>query len=128
MKRGYTSVALFLLAVLGLTACAKSEKSSDAVEAFWKATISRDRDKMLAAVCPEWEEQAALEFDAFEAVTAKLEGLDCQKSGSVEGDELVSCQGKIVVDYNGELRDMSLEDYVYRVRKDDGEWKVCGYE
>jgi hypothetical protein len=40
---------------------------------------------------------------------------------------LVTCTGLMVLNYNGELRNRSLADQTYRVKKSGGDWKVCGY-
>jgi hypothetical protein len=119
---------LALLLTAGLAGCADSEDSSDAVTTFLNALVDQDRDKLFSVVCAEWEAGAALEFDAFQAVSAELDGVKCEATGEDGDDKLVTCEGKIVLDYNGELRDMSLENNTYRVQKEDGEWKVCGYE
>lgn len=119
--------ALLVLLLVALAGCAKSQKPQEPVIAFLKAMLANDKDKALGAVCPEWETQAGLELDAFSGVTGKLEDAVCQKAGTDGGYTLVTCQGKMVLDYRGEQRDRSLEGTTYLVKKVDGEWKLCGY-
>jgi hypothetical protein len=123
-----------ILAVLALTTllvagCAQDKGPQDAVETFLKAMLDGDQDKAFSVVCPEWEARAAVELDAFSGVSGKLEGLACKEAGKDESGEftLVTCQGKMVLDYRGEERERSLEGTNYLTQKIDGEWKVCGY-
>jgi hypothetical protein len=121
------AITILLLAALALAGCAKSQKPQEPVTVFLKAMLAGEKDKALGVVCPEWEAQAGLELDAFSGVTGKLEGAICQKAGTDGGYTLITCQGKMVLDYRGELRDRSLEGTTYLVKKIDGDWKVCGY-
>lgn len=117
---------LILLAVL-LAGCAQSQKPEEPVKTFLGAVLAADKDKALSAVCPEWEALAQKEFDAFSGVTGKLDGAVCQKSGTEGAYTLVTCTGKMVLDYRGEQRERPLEGRTYLVKKVDGDWKLCGY-
>ncbi len=119
-------MVLVLLAAL-LAGCAQSEKPGEPVKTFWGAVLAADKDKVLSTVCPEWEAQAQKEFDAFSGVTGKLDSAVCQKSGTDGAFTLVTCTGKMVLDYRGEQRERPLEGRTYLVKKVDGDWKLCGY-
>lgn len=124
--------ALFLLLALGalaLAACADSGSASDAVEAYLRAKVEADADKMVSLACPAWEAQALEEAASFKAVRAELEDMACEARGE-EGDyTLVVCSGELIIHYGGEEpRRQSLSDITYRATEDDGEWKMCGEE
>ena len=121
-------ILLIVLMALLVVACANEGNPADAVGDFLEALMAHDSARMSNAVCPEWEAQAALELDAFSGVSGSLEGVACEKVGDDNGDALIVCQGKMILDYNGELRDRDLASQTYRARRIDGEWKMCGYE
>ncbi len=110
-----------------LSACAHSTGPADAVETYLRALLSGDETRVFAIVCPDWEEQAAVDFDAFTGVSGSFKGLSCQKSGTDGSASLVTCQGTLALNYNGEQRERSMEGTTYLARKIDGEWKMCGY-
>lgn len=124
----FTVLRLTLLLALLLTACAKDTKPEDAVPPYLKALLRNDQDQLLKTVCPEWEAEAQRDLDAFSGITGELKDARCQKADEAEGYTLVTCTGTMVLDYNGELRDRSLEGQTYRVKKVDGNWKMCGYQ
>jgi hypothetical protein len=130
MRRTRNTVFFFgtiLLCALVLAACSQPD-STAAVRAFLEALAAKKLDQVPNLVCSAWEGQAAVEFDAFGAVTATLQGLDCKQVGKDGDDALIACQGKIVLNYNGENRDMPLDKRTYRARMDGGKWKMCGYQ
>jgi hypothetical protein len=40
----------------------------------------------------------------------------------------VACQGKIVTTYAGETRNWDLAARSFKLVKEDGQWKMCGYQ
>ena len=128
MKR--LSLLLVLLPVLAgiLAACADSAKPEDAVKPYLESILTDDVDKLYKSVCPEWEADAKRDYDAFTGVTGELENATCKKTGEDSGYTLVTCTGTMVLDYNGEYQDRPLEGRTYRVKKVDGDWKMCGYQ
>ncbi len=130
MRRAKNTVLILgaiILSALVLAACSQPDPTA-AVRAFLEALTAKKLDQIPNLVCPAWEAQAAVEFDAFGAVTATLQGLDCKQVSKEGDDALVACQGKIVLNYNGENRDMLLDKRTYRARMDGGKWKMCGYQ
>lgn len=119
---------LIPLIMLGLSACAEDADPAEAVPPYLRALLRGDSDAVYQAVCPEWENDAKRDLDAFSGVTGELQDAECQTAGKANGYTLVTCTGTMVLDYNGELRDRPLEGTTYRVKQVDGDWKMCGYE
>jgi hypothetical protein len=114
--------------LLALTACGQQDAPAQAVEAYLQTLVDKDADRLVTLSCAEWEEQAIMEVDSFEAVSAVLEDASCQTGGE-EGDAtLVTCTGTIVATYNDEQQELSLDRQVYRVVSEGGEWRMCGYQ
>ena len=126
MKRFFWR-ALALSLFLTLAACSSKSPAAQAVEDYWQAMVTQNSDLISQLSCAEWEEQAVMEVDSFQAVKARLEGMACAESGKEGEDVLVSCQGKIVATYNDEDRELALDARQVLVRPAGGEWLVCGY-
>ena len=121
-------VLIFLTSII-LTACsggggAGPEKSA---EAYLNALVTADADKMSTISCADWEMNAMLELDSFQAVEASLKDLKCEQTGSDGELALVTCQGQIVTSYNGEETLIDLNTRSYEMVQSAGEWLVCGY-
>ena len=113
-------VALMLIALsLLLAACADEGSAPKAVEDYLKAKISSDEDKLVSLSCKDWESQALLAAAPFESVEAEFEGMSCSFT-------LVTCEGTLSFEYQGELREQNLSDVSYLAVKENGEWKMCG--
>lgn len=107
---------------------AQSEAAGAAIEAYFRALVAKNRKQYFDLICADWQSNAAVEFDSFGAVTTTLQGLNCSKA-TVQGDKAqVTCKGKIVVNYNGRLRDLTLDKRTYQARLENGAWKMCGYQ
>jgi len=118
---------LVLIFALALAGCSNKAASAQAVESYLNAMIGKQADMLTSLSCAAWEEQAILEMDSFEAVSASLEGLSCTESGTENGQALVTCTGKIVTSYQGEAREFDLSRWTYLVAQEGGDWRVCGY-
>lgn len=129
MKR-FVPVLLLGLAALALAACAGSQTgtASQAIEAYIKALVSKDKDAVVAAACARYEADAKLQADSFAAVTPALEGLSCIESGSDGDARLVTCKGVIHVTYNNEQQSLPLDGRTYLAIQESGEWRMCGYQ
>jgi hypothetical protein len=118
---------LLLIALsLVLAACADEGSAPDAVENYLKAKISSDADKLTSLSCKDWEAQALLDAAPFESVDAKFEGMSCKEAGKEDPFTLVTCEGTLSFEYQGELREQNLSDVSYLAIKENGEWKMCG--
>jgi outer membrane lipoprotein-sorting protein len=124
------SLILFTIitAALFLAACASGSKDAPAkaVEDYLNALVAKDADRLSTLSCAEWEDDALLELDSFQAVTARLEGLTCEQTGADGETALVLCNGSIVATYNNEDQELDLSVRTYQVVQEAGEWLVCG--
>ena len=112
----------------GLAACKSSGSAATAVQTYLEARAQSDVNRMINLSCPEWEAQAQIEALTFQAMKARIEGLNCEEHGADGNYTLVACQGKIVTTYQGETREWNLSDHQFKLILDDGEWRMCGYE
>lgn len=127
MKRFiYFVVCLFIL--IGSACGTKTEKSGPvtAAELYQQAFAAKDADKVSIYSCADWEVQALMEMDSFQAVDTKLEGLACAETGNDGDAVLVNCQGKIKTTYGEEQREFDLSPRTWRMVQEGGEWLVCG--
>jgi hypothetical protein len=121
-------IVLISLAALVLAACAASTEDApaNAVEDYLNALVAKDADRLSTLSCGEWEDDALLELDSFQAVTARLEGVACEQTGTDGETALVLCDGNIVATYNDEDQELNLSVRTYQVVQEGGEWLVCG--
>ncbi len=111
-----------------LSACGQQDSPVQAVENYLKLRVASDSPKLLAISCKDWEGQASVEAASFQSMNAKLDGMNCKQAGEDGQYTLVACQGKIVTTYAGETRGWDLAAKNFRVVKEDGQWKMCGYQ
>jgi len=110
-----------------ISACASNtDAPAQAVENYLNALVNKEADKLPTLVCGEWEEDALIELDSFQAVTASLENVACAQTGADGGTSLVLCTGNIVASYNGEDQQLDLSTRTYQVTEQSGDWLVCG--
>jgi hypothetical protein len=111
-----------------LTACSASSSDAppQAVENYLTALVEKDADRLATLSCGEWEDDALLELDSFQAVTARLEGMTCEQTGTDGDTALVLCNGKIIATYGNEDQELDLSVRTYQVLQEGGEWLVCG--
>jgi hypothetical protein len=127
MRKLFLILILVILTSL-LSACAS--KSNDApakaVEDYLNALVAKDSDRLTTLSCSDWEDDALLELDSFQAVTTRLDGLACSQTGTDGDTALVLCKGKIIATYNNEDQDLDLSVRTYQLVQQDGDWLVCG--
>jgi hypothetical protein len=129
MRKLALLVLIVITLALILTACGTQKApAASAVEGYLNALIGKDATKVSNLSCKAWQDQASLELDSFQAVTAKLKDLKCTAGDTDGAFTLVSCLGKIVATYNGENQEIDLSGRVYQVALEGGEWRVCGYK
>jgi hypothetical protein len=117
----------FIMATLMLSACSpsSSDAPAQAVESYLTALVEKDADRLATLSCGEWEDDALLELDSFQAVTARLEGMACEQTGT-DGDTVLVINGKIIATYGNEDQELDLSVRTYQVIQEGGEWLVCG--
>lgn len=115
------------LAIAILTACApNTDAPVQAVENYLNALVNKEAEKLPTLVCGEWEEDAIIELDSFQAVTARLEDVACSQTGTDGDTALVLCTGNIIATYNDEDQKLDLSTRTYQVIEQGGDWLVCG--
>jgi len=125
--RRFAVLALLALGAFALAACADSGSASDAIEAYLRAKVEADADKMVALSCSAWEAQALEQAASFKSVRAELEDMACEAGGEDGDYTLVTCTGTLIIHYGGEEpRRQPLGGTTYRALDDGGEWKMCG--
>ena len=128
MRKILLGVLMVMIASLVLTACSSkhTDAPAKAVEDYLNALVAKDADRLPSLVCGDWENDALIELDSFQAVTARLDNVACTQTG-IDGDTtLVKCTGKIVATYNNEDQELDLSVRTYQVVQEGGDWLVCG--
>jgi len=126
--RKFSLILFILIANILLTACASSNNDAPAkaVETYLNTLVAKDDQRLPTLVCGDWEQDALLELDSFQAVDARLENAVCQQTGIDGSTSLVKCTGSIVLTYNGEDQNLDLSTRAYQVVQEGGDWLVCG--
>jgi len=123
-------LTLFLASAFALFLSACASNNSDApvkaVEDYLSALVEKDADRLTTLSCGDWEDDALLEVDSFQAVTTRLDGLACEQTGTDGDTTLVLCNGRIIATYNEEDQDLDLSVRTYQVVQEGGDWLVCG--
>ena len=128
MRKFYLIPLAILMATLLLAACASNdaEAPARAVEDYLNALVAKDADRLSTLSCAEWEDDALLELDSLQAVTARLEGVACEQTGTDGDTVLVLCAGSIIATYDNEDQELDLSPRTYQVAQEGGAWLVCG--
>ena len=126
--RTFSLILLMVFTSLTLAACASNNDHApaQAVENYLTALVDKDTNRLTTLSCGEWEEDALLALDSFQAVSTRLEGLACEQTGTDGDTALVLCSGNIIATYNDEDQELDLSTRTYQVVQEGGEWLVCG--
>lgn len=130
MKQKY-SIWFICLGLVGflLAACSGNQGSpTQAIESYIQALADKDQDKLINITCNAWEEGALMELDSLTGVTAQVKDLACQAISEEDTESLVTCNGKLELNYSGELQELDLAGRTWIARLEDGEWRACGYK
>ena len=121
-------LSFMIIASLALAACGASDADAPAkaVENYLTALVEKDGDRLPTLVCGDWEADALIELDSFQAVTARLDNLACSQTGIDGETALILCTGNIIATYNGEDQALDLSGRTFQVTQENGEWLVCG--
>ncbi len=128
MRTFSLTILTIILTTLLLTACASTNNNGSvkAVEDYLNALVAKDADRLSTLSCKDWEDDALLELDSFQAVTTRLDGMACEQTGTDGDTALVLCKGKIIASYNNENQELDLSVRTYQVVQEGGDWLVCG--
>jgi hypothetical protein len=128
MRRPYLFILSLSLLLVFLSACGgATDQAAAAVEGYLTALVGKDSDSISALSCADWELQALLELDSFQAVETRLDGLACTSVLEEDRTSSVTCTGNILATYNGEEQKFDLSLRTYAVVEQGGEYLVCGY-
>jgi hypothetical protein len=124
------AVAPLLAACSGAGSGSSSDTSGAArvVERYLQAVVTADVNAIANLVCAAWEESAQIEAESFQSVTARLDGVTCEATGTDGAATVVSCKGNIVATYENEDQNISVADRPYLAVQEAGEWRMCGYK
>ncbi|HQV70273.1 MAG TPA: lipoprotein [Thermoflexales bacterium] len=122
-------IVFALLMAAGLAACSGGGASpAQVIEQYLKARAKPDVNQMIAVSCAAWEGNARTEAQSFQSLNTTLQDMKCSDA-SVSGDDAsVSCTGKLLTAYNGETRERNLAERQFALKKEAGEWRMCGYK
>ena len=127
MRKLLLILSIVIFANVFLTACASNTNAPvSAVENYLNALVEKDADRIPTLVCGAWEDDALIELDSFQAVTARLEGIACEQTGTDGDIALVHCNGSIIASYGTEDQEIDLSVRTYEVTQEGGDWLVCG--
>ena len=128
MRKVFPFMLALMMTTFILTACASGREDAPvrAVENYLNALVEKDADRLSTLSCGEWEEDALLELDSFQAVDVRLEGMACEQTGTDGATALVLCSGNIIATYDNEDQELDLSTRTYQVVQEGGDWLVCG--
>jgi hypothetical protein len=101
--------------------------AAQALERYLVALTSKNESAYSQSVCKDWENQAFLEFDAYQGLELVLQGLACQSTGTGPDEARGTCQGKILMNYGNERQEVDLSRRIYRLTFTSDQWLVCGF-
>ena len=127
MNKKFRSIAIILFVIIIAGCSTGGDVQAQIVEQYLQALVDQDGARLSSLSCIDWESNAIMEMDSFQAVKANLIDLDCESGEIVDEMTLVVCQGKIVATYNEEQQELDLSLRSYQTIKDGAEWRVCGY-
>jgi hypothetical protein len=127
VNKKFRSIAIILFVIIIAGCSTGGDVQAQIVEQYLQALVDQDGARLSSLSCIDWESNAIMEMDSFQAVKANLVDLDCESGEIVDEMTLVVCQGKIVATYNEEQQELDLSLRSYQTIKDGAEWRVCGY-
>ena len=101
--------------------------AAQALENYLKALADKNETAYSQLICPDWEMDAFLEFDAYQGVETSLKNVACRQTGEQNGDATVTCQGKLTLSYSNEKQEVDLSRRNYRLVLNNETWQVCGF-
>jgi len=120
--------SILLLAVFFLAGCATTTGPAGVMSAYWQALIDKDAAQISSLSCAAFEEEALTTLESFSAVDIKLKDLACSVNSENGATASVTCSGSIIATYGAEDLVIDLSQRSYIVKKEGGDWRVCGAE
>ena len=114
-----------------LAGCSPTQPTGETAAAqalgnYLKALADKNETAYAQLICPDWEREAFLEFDAYQGVKTSVSGLTCRQTGEQNGGVLATCQGKLTLSYSNEKQEVDLSRRSYRLVLKNETWQVCG--
>lgn len=119
--------AFLLLAGCSPTQPTGETAAAQALENYLKALADKNETAYAQLICPDWEMEAFLEFDAYQGVETRVSSLTCRQTGEQNGGALAACQGKLTLSYSNEKQEVDLSRRSYRLVLKNETWQVCGF-
>ena len=127
MRKLLLILSIVLTTHVLLTACAPNNSApAKAVEDYQNALVEKNADRLSTLVCGAWEADALTALDGLQAVSAQLDNVSCNQTGTDGNVALVNCSGKMILTYDAEDQELDLSAVTYEVVEEGGDWLVCG--
>jgi hypothetical protein len=123
----FFQILLVLVMLSFLVACQGGDDSVAALEGYLQAVVDADVVAAVERACADWEAEARAEAESFESVEAQLDSPACEVQSSEGDEQIIACQGEIQATYGREARALTLAGRSYRMLREGGEWRMCGY-
>lgn len=117
-----------LLAIIFLAGCSATTGPDGVMSAYWQALIDKDAAQISSLSCAAFEEESLTTLESFSAVEIKLKDLACSVNSESGDAASVTCAGSIIASYGAEDLVIDLSQRSYLVKKEGGDWRVCGAE
>lgn len=127
-KNKWVVFSFSLLFLFSLVSCADSSSPADAVSAYWEAMVTKDKAQLSALSCTDYETEALTTLESFASFEPTLKELSCDVLGETGDTARVACSGSIEVSYGAENLVIDLSERAYTVKKENGDWRMCGAE
>ncbi len=99
----------------------------DTLQRYFQAFADKNETTFTQLVCPTWETEALLEFDAYKGLQSRVGDITCRRVSGQDQTANVNCQGKIFLSYGSENQEIDLSPRNYRLTWNGDIWQVCGY-
>ena len=126
MRKVLVLAFLVLTSILVVSCSSNRDAPAKAVEDYWSVIAAKDDQRLPTLVCGDWEDDAMTVLDSLQAVSARLENLSCNQTGTDGNAALVDCTGKMILTYDTEDQEIDLSTFTYEVIEEGGDWLVCG--
>ena len=90
--------------------------------------VAKDAAQISNLSCAAYEEESLTTLESFNAVETKLKDLACSVTSESGDTASVTCTGSIIASYGAEDLVIDLSQRSYIVKKEGGDWRVCGAE
>jgi hypothetical protein len=117
----------FLLVSCGSVQTGNSPVQVETLNQYIRALTEKNEAAYTRLICPSWESEALLEFDAYKGVQTRPGDMNCRLLNSKDSEANVNCQGKILLSYGTEQNELDLSSRIYRLTKSGDDWQVCGF-